>query len=255
MVIKRLTVLAWLFLAAHCSMAGKMVNVPVTLDEEKEYVLISNGGHWVFSDPFYRDVVDVLISITGGKPFNASMVKKMRYRFKKMLGPFGCATFTGWGSQEKPPMVGPVRLVDARALVGGVDKESAVRMLEEVKDSLNKSIRYDGFVKRQKGRRGIEIVSTGQVLGGWHIMLSCEETDDESWRFHLKMEYAGFGSCNEKNLTDVRNGQSKSVKNEVIEYIFDEDVHNSCVISNDTLSSYAVQESHAVDHRHVVGDN
>ena len=97
-------------------------------------------------------------------------------------------------------MVGAVRLVNATASVGGVDEEAAIRMLRGVKESLNRIIRYDGFVERRKVERRTEIVSSGPVMGGWNITLSCEATGDEMWRFDLKIEYVGLAVRKELRL-------------------------------------------------------
>lgn len=211
--IKRLMICVGLFFTLLCAMCENVTNeLSATCSEEKRMV-ISNGGRIVFSDPFYRDVVDVLTFITDGDPVDESSVKTGRYRFNKMLGPFGYATVAGWGSQKRPAMVGPVRLVNATASVGGVDEESAIRALESVKDSLNRIIRYDGFVKRRKGERGTEIVSSSPVMGGWNITLSCEATGDEMWRFDLKMEYVGFAVREELRL--MRDRQEVEVVSEI----------------------------------------
>ena len=100
-------------------------------------------------------------------------------------------------------MVGAIRLVNATASVGGVDEKSAIRMMEDVKESLNRIIRYDGFVKRRKGERGTEIVSSGPVMGGWNIVLSCEATGDEMWRFDLKIEYVDRAASKETSLMKI----------------------------------------------------
>ena len=39
----------------------------------------------------------------------------------------------------------------------------------------------------------MEIVSSGPVMGGWHITLSCVETGEETWRFDLKMDCTDLG--------------------------------------------------------------
>ncbi len=198
--IRRLMICAGLFFAVHRVMCENVTNQVFSPGDEENRTVISNGRRFVFSDPWYRDAVDVLISVTGGDRFDDSMVKTGRYRFKKMLGPFGYATVAGWGSQKRPAMVGEVRLVNATASVGGVGEEAAVRMLRGVKDSLNRIIRYDGFVERRKGEHGTEIASSGPVMGGWDITLSCEATGDEAWRFDLKIEYVGLAARKEMRL-------------------------------------------------------
>lgn len=210
---KRLMICAGLLLAVHQVLCENMTNVVSSASDEESCTDISNGRSFVFSDPYYRDVVDVLISITGGDCLDDGMVKTGRYRFKKMLGPFGYATVAGWGSQKMPAMVGAIRLVNATASVGGVDEKSAIRMLEDVKESLNRIIRYDGFVKRRKGERGTEIVSSGPVMGGWNMVLSCEATGDEMWRFDLKIEYVGFAVREELRL--MRDRQEVEVISEI----------------------------------------
>jgi len=192
MAINRLIVCASLFCASHSGMC-RIIENEIVQPIDKDCIVISNGGHWVSSDPCYCDALDVLVSITGGDRFDNSLKKEGQYRFKKMLGPFGTATFTGWGSTKKPSLAGNVRLVHASASVGGIDEESAVRMLVGVKDSLNRIIRHKGFVEKRKGEHGMEIVSAGPVMGGWHITLSFVATGKETWRFDLKMDCTDLG--------------------------------------------------------------
>ena len=202
--IKRLMICVGLLFAVHRVMCENVTNEGFSSSEEEARTLISDGRLFVFSDPLYRDVVDVLLYITGGDRFYDNMLKTGRYRFKKMLGPFGCATVAGWGRQKRPAMVGAVRLVNATASVGGIDEESAIQMLHSVKESLNRIVRYDGFVERRKGERGIEIVSSGPVMGGWNVVLSCEATGDEMWRFDMKIEYVGLAVRKELRLMRAR---------------------------------------------------
>ena len=107
---------------------------------------------------------------------------------------------------KKPSMAGNARSVHASALVGGIDWEVAVRKLVGVKDSLNRILHHDGFVERRKDGHGMEIVSSGPVMGGWHITLSCVETGEETWRFDLKMDCTSFGVRNENEPIEVYTG-------------------------------------------------
>ena len=203
--INRLTICTLLFCVSHSGMCRVIENNLVQPIDE-DCIVISNGGYWVSSDPCYYDALDVLVSVTGGDRSDNSIKKEGRYRFKKMLGPFGFATFTGWGSMKKPSMAGNARSVHASALVGGIDWEVAVRKLVGVKDSLNRILHHDGFVERRKDGHGIEIVSSGPVMGGWHITLSCVETGEETWRFDLKMDCTSFGVRNENEPIEVYTG-------------------------------------------------
>ena len=63
-----------------------------------------------------------------------------------------------------------------------------------VKDSLNRKIHHKGFVEQRKGEHGMEIVSSGPVIGGWHITLSFVATGKETWRFDLKMDCTDLGA-------------------------------------------------------------
>ena len=193
MAISRLIVCTSLFCASHSGMC-RIIENEIVQPIDKDCIVISKGGHWVSSDPCYCDALDVLVSITGGDRFDDSLKKEGQYRFKKMLGPFAVATFTGWGSAKKPSLAGNVRLVNASASVGGIDEASAVRMLVGVKDSLNRMIHHNGFVEKRKGEHGMEIVSSGSVMGGWNIVLSCEVTSDGMWRFDLKMDCTSLGA-------------------------------------------------------------
>ena len=200
MVINWRIICALLICAAHRGMCMVIENGLVQPVDE-DCIVISRGGHWVNSDPWYCDALDVLVSITGGDQFDDSIKKEGRYRFRTMLGPFGYAAFTGWGNMKKPLMAGDVRLVRTSALVGGIDKESAIRMLVGVKDSLNRVIRHEGFMERRKGEHGVEIVSSGPVMGGWKIAMSVEAAGDEMWRFDLQMEHVGLAVRDESRTT------------------------------------------------------
>ena len=52
----------------------------------------------------------------------------------------------------------------------------------------------------------MEIVSSGPVMGGWYITLSCVETGEETWRFDLKMDCAGLGVRKEGDLVEIHAG-------------------------------------------------
>ena len=202
MVINRLSLCSLLLCASHSGMCRIIENDLVQpIDEDRD--VVSKGGHWVSSDPCYYDALDVLVSITDGDRSDSSIKKEGRYSFKKMLGPFGFATFTGWGSVKKPSMSGNVRVVHASALVGGIDEVSAVRMLVGVKDSLNRIIHHDGFVEKRKREHEIEIVSSGPVMGGWHITLSCVETGEETWQFDLEMDCSRLGVRKETDSVEA----------------------------------------------------
>ena len=68
------------------------------------------------------------------------------------------------------------------------------------------AIHHDGFMEKRKREHEIEIVSSGPVMGGWHITLSCVETGEETWRFDLKMDCSSLGVRNEGDLVEIHAG-------------------------------------------------
>ena len=52
----------------------------------------------------------------------------------------------------------------------------------------------------------MEIVSSGPVMGGWYITLSCVETGEETWRFDLKMDCSSLGVRKEGDLVEIHAG-------------------------------------------------
>ena len=59
--IKRLMICVGLLFAVHRVMCENVTNEGFSSSEEEARTLISDGRLFVFSDPLYRDVVDVLL--------------------------------------------------------------------------------------------------------------------------------------------------------------------------------------------------